>query len=372
MPLSTEFKMEEMEPVRPLDKQIDEEMPSDDSETSGDENKARGNWGRQIDFFMTSVGYCVGLGNIWRFPYLCMRNGGGAFLVPYFIFLAIGGLPLYFMEVAIAQFSSRSALNVWYLCPLVKGLGWGMIVLSWICTVYYQVIITWVLHYLGNSFQNPLPWATCDNEWNTEFCTSRKDMNMSSFNLTQAYLGVNTSVGLNATDGSLSFDVADVAVVVGNASLNITRRLMTPSEEFWQYKNLEMTDGIENMGGLRWQLVLCHLAGWVVNILCVIKGVKSVGKVVYVTATVPYLFLIILLVRGCTLPGAATGIVYYLKPDFDRLLDFKVWAEACMQIFYSLGPAWGGIITMASYNKFHHNMYRYGTTFDNHRSFCLS
>ncbi|XP_064629997.1 sodium- and chloride-dependent glycine transporter 1-like isoform X2 [Lineus longissimus] len=259
------------------------------------------------------------------------------------------------MEVAIAQFSSRSALNVWYFCPLAKGLGWGMIVLSWICTVYYQVIITWVLYYLGNSFQNPLPWATCDNEWNTEFCTSRSGMNMSYLNLTF----VNASVGLNATNGSLSYDVTNVALVEGNASsLNITRRLMTPSEEFWQYNNLEMTDGIDNIGGLRWQLVLCHLAGWLVNILIVVKGVKSVGKVVYVTATVPYLFLIILLVRGCTLPGAATGIVYYLRPDFNRLLDFKVWAEACMQIFYSLGPAWGGIITMASYNKFHHNMYR--------------
>jgi hypothetical protein len=67
----------ESEPFQPSVKKIDHETDSSDNETSGDENKTRGNWGRQIDFLFTSVGYCVGMGNIWRFPYLCMRNGGG-------------------------------------------------------------------------------------------------------------------------------------------------------------------------------------------------------------------------------------------------------------------------------------------------------
>ena len=87
-------------------------------------------------------------------------------------------------------------------------------------------------------------------------------------------------------------------------------------------------------------------------------GVQSSGKVVYVTATAPYVFLIILFFRGITLPGALNGIKYYIVPDFSKLLEFRVWTEANLQIFYSLGPAWGGIITMASYNKFHNNCYR--------------
>ncbi|ESN90320.1 hypothetical protein HELRODRAFT_71249, partial [Helobdella robusta] len=78
-------------------------------------------------------------------------------------------------------------------------------------------------------------------------------------------------------------------------------------------------------------------------------------QVVYVTATVPYIFLTILLIRGCMLPGALDGIIFFLKPDFKKLMDPKVWAEACLQIFYSLGPTWGGLIAMSRYNKFNNN-----------------
>lgn len=118
-------------------------------------------------------------------------------------------------------------------------------------------------------------------------------------------------------------------------------------------------------------------------------------QVVYFTATFPYVVLTILFVRGVTLEGAFTGIMYYLTPQWDKILEAKVgwggqpgrhgdgwgrterrlplttalaglpvpqvWGDAASQIFYSLGCAWGGLITMASYNKFHNNCYRCDT-----------
>lgn len=89
-----------------------------------------------------------------------------------------------------------------------------------------------------------------------------------------------------------------------------------------------MTTGIEDLGGIRWQLVLCLLAAWLIIFFCLFKGVKSSGKVVYVTATVPYIILTILLVRGLLLPGAMDGIRFYVTPDFKRLLEFKVIKRA--------------------------------------------
>ena len=65
----------------------------------------------------------------------------------------------------------------------------------------------------------------------------------------------------------------------------------------------------------------------------------------------------ILLVRAVTLQGAMDGIKYYIIPDWPKLLSLQVWAEAAMQIFFSMGAAWGGMITLASYNKFNQNCY---------------
>ncbi|XP_046543736.1 sodium-dependent proline transporter-like [Haliotis rubra] len=132
----------------------------------------------------------------------------------------------------------------------------------------------------------------------------------------------------------------------------------TAAEEFWQLTNVVAlltfsSSGLDDVGGVKWELLLCLFISWAIIFGCVFKGVKSVGKAVYVTATLPYIFLFILLVRGLTLPGGPSGALFYLTPDFSKLLDIQVWLAACAQVFFSLGPAWGGIITLASYNTFH-------------------
>ena len=118
------------------------------------------------------------------------------------------------------------------------------------------------------------------------------------------------------------------------------------------------SDGIENMGSPQWWLVLCLMAAWIVIFLCLIKGIKSSGRVVYFTATFPYVVLVILLIRAVTLPGAYDGIKFYMVPDWSRLSDIKVWEGAAVQIFFSLSVAGGGLVTLASYNKFHNNVVR--------------
>jgi solute carrier family 6 amino acid transporter-like protein 5/7/9/14 len=63
----------------------------------------------------------IQIGNVWRFPYTAYKNGGGAFLIPYIIVLLFIGKPLYFLEMAMGQFSSYGSVKVWEIVPILKG-----------------------------------------------------------------------------------------------------------------------------------------------------------------------------------------------------------------------------------------------------------
>ncbi|XP_072030979.1 sodium- and chloride-dependent glycine transporter 1-like [Amphiura filiformis] len=304
---------------------------SENSDNNGDENEERGNWGNKMDFILSSVGFAVGLGNVWRFPYLCYKNGGGAFLVPYVIMLFAAGLPMFVIELGFGQFVSKGCVGVWDLAPLFKGLGWAMVIISGMVVIYYNMIIAYIFFYFFASFNKVVPWSTCGNEWNTEFCE--------------------VSTKSNST---LIYNTSE-----SNATVTTVTR---PAEEFWLNYALGRSEGLHDMGTIRWQLLLCLLLAWIVVFLCLIKGIKSVGKVVYFTATFPYIVLFILLIRGLTLPGAMNGIYFYIVPRFDQLGNPTVWKDAAVQVFYSLGPAWGSLHTLASYNKFHNNFHRDGIT----------
>ncbi|XP_023214582.1 sodium- and chloride-dependent glycine transporter 1-like [Centruroides sculpturatus] len=329
----------------PLPLPDDTQSTSSEGSSRNGENYERGNWGKQLDFFLSCVGYAVGLGNVWRFPYLCYRSGGGAFLVPYILFLVICGMPLFFLELSFGQFASLGPVAIWKISPLFKGLGYGMVIISGIVCIYYNVIIAWTLYYIYQSLTSLLPWSTCNNWWNTPNCVDRHydpTASLNSTGITNSSVLINGTVAANET--------------IKNFEVNNDR--ITSSEEFWVKYVLRLTSGIHDLGEVQWPLVLTLFIAWVVVFLCLMKGVKSSGKVVYVSATFPYIVLVILLIRGVTLPGAWKGIVFYLTPRWELLMSFKVWGDAATQIFYSVGAAWGAVLTMASYNRFSNNCYR--------------
>eukprot|EP00111_Clytia_hemisphaerica_P016317 TCONS_00048314-protein len=323
------------------------------NEGSGEKQEApkRDLWGSQKEFLLSCVGYTVGLGNIWRFPYLAYQSGGGAFLIPYIVMLITCGMPMYIMEVALGQYIAEGPIQVWRIvCPLFRGIGYSMLMVSFLVGVYYNVIIAWVLFYLFASFRADIPWRHCDPTWATKYCLEgpRPSGNGSLFNTTTGMLSCLKGFDLSTK-------------LVNGSSVMYCKpyeKWNYPSIEYFSNYVLEQTNSIDDTGKIRWQLVLCLLLSWMVVYFCMWKGVKSAGKVVYFTATFPYVVLLILLVRGLTLPNAIEGVTYYIKPDFEKIAKPEVWAAAGGQLFYSLGPAFGSLLSFASYNKFNNNCIR--------------
>ena len=134
-----------------------------------DENPERGNWSGKLDFLLSCLGYAVGLGNVWRFPYLTYKHGGGAFLIPYTLMLLLIGLPCFFMEISIGQYAALGPVTLYSnLSPMFKGLGFANFVASFFVGMYYNMIIAYTIYYTFASLTATLPWSSCDNDYNSE------------------------------------------------------------------------------------------------------------------------------------------------------------------------------------------------------------
>lgn len=125
----------------------------------------RAQWKSRAGFLFAAIGSAIGLGNIWRFSYLCYENGGGAFLIPYFIALVVVGIPLMILEYGIGQRMRGSApMTFAKISRKWEWLGWWPVIFVMFGIVlYYAVIISWCLSYLIFSFN--LSWGADPNNF---------------------------------------------------------------------------------------------------------------------------------------------------------------------------------------------------------------
>ena len=189
--------------------------------------------------------------------------------------------------------------------------------MSFLLTTYYNVIMSWALFYLVSSFSSSLPWEGCDHSWNSDMCRSI---------------------------------ISDNDTMKDNTTL--TDNTHSSTQEFYDKRVLQMTGGIEDMGNFSWELFGALLVAWIMVYFAIWKSVKVTGKVVYVTATVPFVLLVIFTIRACTLPGATEGLRIFFTPDWSGMLQPKVWVYAAAQVFNSVGIAFGSLIAFASYQDF--------------------
>ncbi|CAI9737449.1 sodiumchloride1-likedependent and chloride-dependent glycine transporter 1-like [Octopus vulgaris] len=207
---------------------------------------SRGSWDSKIEFILACIGYSVGLGNVWRFPYLVFKNGGGKRISYTILDYAAG---------------CRNAIV----------------------------------------FSGAFLWSVCKS-WTNNHLAS--DPFVKSHNV------------------------------------------------------LKQSSGIDVPGNFQWKLTVNLILAWFVVFVVLVRGIKSLGKVVYFTALFPYFVLLALLIRGATLEGSLDGVKYYLTPKWHKLAESSVWSDAATQVFYSLSISCGGLITMSSYNKFNNNCLR--------------
>lgn len=231
-------------------------------------------------------------------------------MIPYLFMLLVEGVPLFCLELAIGQKMRLGSIGAWTaISPYLGGVGLASVMASLYLCLYYNIINGWSFWYLFHSFQSELPWAVCP-------------------------LNSNRTGPLEECEKA------------------------TPTQYFFYRETLNISSSIEENGGVHTGQALCLLLAWVVTYLFIVRGVKSTGKVVYFTATFPYVVLIIYLIRGVTLHGAINGVKYMFTPKMEQLANPTTWINAATQIFFSLGLGFGSLIAFASYNEYNNNFER--------------
>jgi NSS family neurotransmitter:Na+ symporter len=254
----------------------------------------RESWGTRGGFILAAVGSAVGLGNLWGFPYKLYSFGGGAFLIPYVIALLVVGIPLMVLEFSLGHYTQRAAPDAFKRGHRrLEIVGWWGIILGFIIVTYYPVILAYCFSFLWYSIVGmfnggQLPWA-------------------------------------------------------GKGVEGVSK-----ANDFFFESYLGHEEGLA-LGGFRWNIFLPLLIAWGAMYLCIFRGVRLVGKIVWLTVPLPWLMLLILAVRGMTLEGSMQGLAYYLDPVWSELLKPVTWRYAFGQVFFSLSLAFGVMITYASF-----------------------
>jgi NSS family neurotransmitter:Na+ symporter len=252
------------------------------------EAKQRERWSSRPAFIMAAIGSAIGLGNVWRFPAICYAYGGGTFLIPWLIGLVVLGLPWFLVELGMGnRMQSGAPGSFAKIGKKWEWAGWWPIFVSFFLNCYYVIIMA---------------WAVC-------------------------YIGFSTFLGWEKGVGPLAERV--------------------PS--FFYNDFLRVTSGPGVLGGLNLVVVGALALCWIAIFLILYKGVRRVGKVVIYTVSIPWACLLILVLRGLTLPGAIEGLNAYLTPDLSALGDMSIWVAAFGQVAFTLSLGMGIMFAYGSY-----------------------
>ncbi len=128
----------------------------------------RGGWSGSLAFVSAVLNYNIGFGNFWGFPLKVYKYGGSAFMVVYWLSFFLSAFPIFFLELALGQFSGRSPIRTFQLqLPAAEGVGIIVSLFSVIASIFYTAQVAQAFSYVFLSGYTPMHWETCNNPWNS-------------------------------------------------------------------------------------------------------------------------------------------------------------------------------------------------------------
>lgn len=252
--------------------------------------KGRERWSSRIAFIMASIGAAIGYGNIWRFPSLVYKYGGGAFFIPYLLALFIIGIPVLTLETALGQVYQSGDMGTFgAIHKRFRGLGLISAMNAFYVVTYYNGLLAWTIRSFFDAFANDIWKGEGDVEPYSYF--------------------IDTIIGMSTLQDNLY-----------------------PTRMVWP-----------NVG--------CLALAWILVFLCLAFGIKNEGRITYFTCGFPFLLIFVFLGISMNLEGSKKGVEAYIGLwDMSVLSTMpEIWSTAVTQIFFSIGATYGIMTAFGSH-----------------------
>lgn len=286
-------------------------------------DKNRGKWSSSNDFFFACLGHAFKLDAIFFLPAVIFREFGIYVLIPHLITLGLAVMPIILIQMFLGQFSSTGFISVFRISPLFKGIGYVSLALNLLTLSYYSIFGAIPLVYLFYTLRPTIPWS-CEAAKNwmdiCENCTSICDKNYTKYDF-----------------GSI----------------------LVPSIEFFKTHLNPMQIGDTEIpdGGFSWTLLGCNFIIWIIVAIIMIKPPELIGKVIRYSCLIMIGSIVICLLRFAFLPAALVGFEAIVHPYNLHYIGY--WPMMTCMAYNSLGPGWGSVLTMASFNDFKTDIFKY-------------
>ncbi|XP_077512946.1 sodium- and chloride-dependent glycine transporter 1-like [Amblyomma americanum] len=318
----------------------------------------RDQWGSKCIFLLSLIGMSVGMGNVWRFPYVVYDNGGGAFMVPYIMLTIIAGRPMYLLELLLGQFSGYAQTKSFDGYPLAKGVGWAMVYACVSLASFNSLVLAYALVFLYYSLWQQVPWTQCDRAWADDDCYVKKEGIFPCRTIEQIALNKYKHDWLHRTTPQ-KFIQLDAVNQTDNDTTphgitfftNCINASQLSSYQFFYKRVLGFNPQSREQASYQAHLLLALAVGWCCVFACVHNGIRSLTKAIYATTVVPFVLMFILLTRMLTLPGASAGLKYYIVPQWTEVLSVTLWRRAAEEVILSLGLGYGTVICYAGFGR---------------------
>ncbi|XP_077547880.1 sodium-dependent nutrient amino acid transporter 1-like [Haemaphysalis longicornis] len=308
---------------------------------------------------------CICLGCSYQcvteFPYLILSHGGACFLLPYAAVLILLGIPMAAFEMTIGQFRGRGCLELWACVPVGKGIGMAMLLKTFVVTAYKAFYDSCSFYYFLQAFQEDLPWTKCFTWWGASPLNCRErdvdrarachaeKVRLHQDSVQQAY-----PPGPNDTWLTVCGQSVRVPFNVYSAALPAECRDPRLHSEyaFFLHGVLKMTRGIDDFGGIRWELLVCYIFTWFVIFVCTAHGVATVGKISPLLGLLPIVVFVAVTAVMLFLPNARSSVFELMYPHWEALYDAGAWSDASYFVLSGLAVGQGQLQALASYSSF--------------------